>query len=120
MIGTLWSTHVSMSEINLMFDLWQIWLTANGAATLSGFLFSKSFIPSFILLIQSSRVSGSRAFKAGNDPITPDVHWLITRFGFEIVNIGAATTGILKLKLLILYIRFFILFMIFYYQNSFT
>ena len=41
----------------------------------------------------SSKTSIGRAFSAGNEPMTPALHWAITRSGLEIIKSGAPTTG---------------------------
>ncbi len=35
-----------------------------------------------------------RALSAGKEPITPALHWAMTRSGVEMMNIGAPITGI--------------------------
>ena len=42
--------------------------------------------------------SPSLAFKQGNEPITPALHWAITRSGFEMIKSGEPITGILSLS----------------------
>ncbi|MNR48858.1 hypothetical protein D3C85_1681470 [compost metagenome] len=41
----------------------------------------------------SSSFSAGRAFSAGNEPTTPDLHWAITRSGLEMMNSGEQTAG---------------------------
>ena len=43
--------------------------------------------------------AGDRAFSAGNDPMTPALHWAITRSGLEMMNRGDPITGIERLSL---------------------
>ena len=38
-------------------------------------------------------LDAGRAFSAGKLPTIPAVHWAITSFGFETMNIGAPMTG---------------------------
>ena len=35
-----------------------------------------------------------RAFSEGKEPMTPALHWAITRSGFEMMNSGEPITGI--------------------------
>src|SRR5699024_4647485 len=81
------------SSLYLLLERCTIKLIPHGPILLLGFSslrFSSSKVISFI---QSSSMSPVLAFKAGNVPIIPEAHALITIFGLLIKNIGAMITG---------------------------
>src|ERR1700759_4741172 len=92
-IGTLYFSHSAMSCSRRLFDLWTIWLTANGAAGHSGGARAWAATPSVIRPSHSLSSAAGRAFSAGNDPTIPALHWAITRSGLEMMNSGLPITG---------------------------
>jgi len=66
-----------MSSSRRAFDLWTIWLTANGAAGLSGWARSCAASASVISCSHSSSWLIGRALRAGNDPTIPALHCAI-------------------------------------------
>ena len=42
-----------------------------------------------------------RAFRLGKEPTIPALHWAMTKSGLEIMNKGAATTGMRSLPTMI-------------------
>ena len=67
------------------------------AAGLSGFL---SLYSLSSVILSNQRSTHGRAF-TWKEPITPALHWAITKSGFDIINKGAATTGNLRFLFLI-------------------
>src|SRR5438270_8921653 len=92
-IGTFHLAHTPMSCSNRSFERWTIWLTANGAAGVSGWSRSQAASASLISCSHSSSCDWGRALRAGKLPTIPLVHWAITSFGLETMNIGAPMTG---------------------------
>src|SRR5947209_646872 len=92
-IGTRYRAQRSMSWLRRSFDLWMIWLTANGAALHSEFAASCVLSSVVIRSSHSSSCSFGRALRAGKAPTTPEIHWAMTRSGLEMMNSGAPMTG---------------------------
>ena len=98
-IGAFHLTVSAISSSSRAFDLWTIWLTANGAAGRSGWARSWAPSASVISCSHSSSWEMGRALSAGNAPTIPALHWAITSAGCEMMNSGAPTTGSLSLCL---------------------
>src|SRR5690606_26308161 len=92
-IGTLYFTHISRSCCRRELERCTIWLTANGAAGLSGLAWFQASSSSVMRLSHTSGWSAGRAFSAGKEPTTPALHWAMTRSGLDRMNIGDATAG---------------------------
>ena len=97
-IGAFHLTVIAMSSSSRAFDLWTIWLTANGAAGRSGCARSWAASASVISCSHSSSCEMGRALSAGKEPTIPALHWAITSAGCETMNNGAPTTGSLSLS----------------------
>ena len=98
-IGAFHLTVSAMSSSSRAFDLWTIWLTANGAAGRSGCARSWALSASVISCSHSSSWEIGRALSAGKAPTMPALHWAITSAGWEMMNNGAPMTGSLSLSL---------------------
>jgi hypothetical protein len=66
--------------------LWTIRFTANGATAVE----ASSVVSSWS---HSSSCESGRAFRDGNEPMTPARHWASTSLGCEMRKSGAPTTG---------------------------
>ena len=92
-IGAFHFTVSARSSSSRLLDLCTIWLTANGAAGLSGWARSCAASASVISCSHSSSWLIGRALSAGNEPTMPALHCAITSAGCEMMNSGAPITG---------------------------
>ena len=92
-IGTCHLAQVARSASSRSFDLWTIWLTANGAAGRSGWSRLCAASSSVIRCSHSSSSACGRALSAGNEPTIPALHCAITSSGPEMMNSGEPMTG---------------------------
>src|SRR5690606_35312556 len=93
-MGTLYLTHSSRSCCSRSLDLCTIWLTAKGAAGLSGWAWLYSSSSRVMRCSHCSNTSTGRALSEGKESTTPALHCASTRSGLEMMNSGEPTTGL--------------------------